>query len=258
MGASLEQAALPASSAAGSWHGAPALAVAAAVVAWQRAAASSSRGNPATQGPCSCGSRAALWHESRCQHSSGHCTLSALFASLSRKCVYLVLPSLAHSPCSACPVPQNGKTTIKCPKIQRLVTPQVLQRKRRRAAIKKERISRKKTEVRCGFFAGCCWARMCYALAVLCALFCRDIFELGVPSPCRTSSNHIAPLFPPPSPPPPSGRRVPQAAGAAPEGAARAPLRVPGQEAGHPHGLRCLQGGVSRPCVTSTVAPPAC
>ncbi|PRW44963.1 40S ribosomal S6 isoform B [Chlorella sorokiniana] len=43
-------------------------------------------------------------------------------------------------------VEKNGKTTIKCPKIQRLVTPQVLQRKRRRAAIKKERISRKKTE----------------------------------------------------------------------------------------------------------------
>lgn len=42
---------------------------------------------------------------------------------------------------------QNGKTTIKCPKIQRLVTPQVLQRKRRRAAIKTERIARKKTEV---------------------------------------------------------------------------------------------------------------
>jgi small subunit ribosomal protein S6e len=42
--------------------------------------------------------------------------------------------------------PQNGKTTIKCPKIQRLVTPQVLQRKRRRAAIKKERITRKKAE----------------------------------------------------------------------------------------------------------------
>jgi small subunit ribosomal protein S6e len=41
---------------------------------------------------------------------------------------------------------KNGKTSIKCPKIQRLVTPQVLQRKRRRAAIKKERISRKKTE----------------------------------------------------------------------------------------------------------------
>ena len=41
---------------------------------------------------------------------------------------------------------QNGKTSLKCPKIQRLVTPQVLQRKRHRAAIKKERISRKKTE----------------------------------------------------------------------------------------------------------------
>lgn len=45
-----------------------------------------------------------------------------------------------------CPPLQNGKTSIKCPKIQRLVTPQVLQRKRRRTAIKKERISRKKTE----------------------------------------------------------------------------------------------------------------
>lgn len=42
--------------------------------------------------------------------------------------------------------PQNGKTTVKCPKIQRLVTPQTLQRKRRRAALKKERIVRKKTE----------------------------------------------------------------------------------------------------------------
>ncbi len=42
--------------------------------------------------------------------------------------------------------PQNGKTTVKCPKIQRLVTPQTLQRKRRRAALKKERIVRKKSE----------------------------------------------------------------------------------------------------------------
>lgn len=41
---------------------------------------------------------------------------------------------------------QNGKTSVKCPKIQRLVTPQVLQRKRRRAALKKERITRKKAE----------------------------------------------------------------------------------------------------------------
>ena len=55
-----------------------------------------------------------------------------------------------HSPVSlrpsCAPLLQNGKTTIKCPKIQRLVTPQVLQRKRQRAAIKKERIVRKKTE----------------------------------------------------------------------------------------------------------------
>lgn len=51
------------------------------------------------------------------------------------------------------PPPQNGKTTVKCPKIQRLVTPQVLQRKRHRAAIKKERIVRKKAEVRPGWAA---------------------------------------------------------------------------------------------------------
>jgi len=43
-------------------------------------------------------------------------------------------------------IEKNGKTSIKCPKIQRLVTPQTLQRKRHRAAIKKERITRKKTE----------------------------------------------------------------------------------------------------------------
>lgn len=43
-------------------------------------------------------------------------------------------------------VEKNGKTSIKCPKIQRLVTPQVLQRKRTRAAIKKAKIATKKTE----------------------------------------------------------------------------------------------------------------
>jgi small subunit ribosomal protein S6e len=43
-------------------------------------------------------------------------------------------------------VEKNGKTTIKCPKIQRLVTPQTLQRKRARQALKKARITRKKTE----------------------------------------------------------------------------------------------------------------
>jgi small subunit ribosomal protein S6e len=43
-------------------------------------------------------------------------------------------------------VERNGKTTIKCPKIQRLVTPQVLQRKRARAALKKARIVKKKAE----------------------------------------------------------------------------------------------------------------
>ena len=59
--------------------------------------------------------------------------------------------------------PQNGKTSVKCPKIQRLVTPQVLQRKRRRAAIKKERISRKKTEVR-----RCCVGVWCHACICVC------------------------------------------------------------------------------------------
>jgi len=43
-------------------------------------------------------------------------------------------------------VEKNGKTTIKCPKIQRLVTPQVLQRKRARAALKKAKIANKKAE----------------------------------------------------------------------------------------------------------------
>jgi small subunit ribosomal protein S6e len=35
---------------------------------------------------------------------------------------------------------KDGKTHSKCPKIQRLVTPLTLQRKRHRAHIKKERI----------------------------------------------------------------------------------------------------------------------
>lgn len=43
-------------------------------------------------------------------------------------------------------IEKNGKTTIKCPKIQRLVTPQKLQRKRARAAEKRGRIVRKKAE----------------------------------------------------------------------------------------------------------------
>lgn len=43
-------------------------------------------------------------------------------------------------------VEKNGKTSIKCPKIQRLVTPQRLQRKRKESAIRKERITRKKQE----------------------------------------------------------------------------------------------------------------
>ncbi|GAB4817337.1 hypothetical protein N2152v2_004383 [Parachlorella kessleri] len=41
---------------------------------------------------------------------------------------------------------KNGKTTLRCPKIQRLVTPQTLQRERRRNALRRERITRKKTE----------------------------------------------------------------------------------------------------------------
>ena len=41
---------------------------------------------------------------------------------------------------------QDGKTHLKCPKIQRLVTPQVLQRKRHRAAVKANRIQRNKAE----------------------------------------------------------------------------------------------------------------
>jgi small subunit ribosomal protein S6e len=40
----------------------------------------------------------------------------------------------------------NGKTHSKAPKIQRLVTPLTLQRKRRRNSLKRERISKKKTE----------------------------------------------------------------------------------------------------------------
>lgn len=43
-------------------------------------------------------------------------------------------------------IEKDGKTTIKCPKIQRLVTPQVVQRKRARAALKKNKIIKKKTE----------------------------------------------------------------------------------------------------------------
>lgn len=41
---------------------------------------------------------------------------------------------------------KNGKTTLRCPKIQRLITPQVLQRERRRAAIRRARIARKKAD----------------------------------------------------------------------------------------------------------------
>ena len=40
----------------------------------------------------------------------------------------------------------NGKKYSKAPKIQRLVTPQVLQRKRARKAVKRARIDRSKTE----------------------------------------------------------------------------------------------------------------
>lgn len=43
-------------------------------------------------------------------------------------------------------IEKNGKTTIKAPKIQRLVTPRVLQHKRARIALKKQRIERKKAE----------------------------------------------------------------------------------------------------------------
>ncbi len=43
-------------------------------------------------------------------------------------------------------VEKDGKTSVKCPKIQRLVTPQVLQRKRARAAVKRERVVTKKAE----------------------------------------------------------------------------------------------------------------
>ena len=49
-------------------------------------------------------------------------------------------------PAPARPPPQNGKTSVRCPKIQRLVTPQVLQRKRRRASEKKSAIVKKKAE----------------------------------------------------------------------------------------------------------------
>ena len=45
--------------------------------------------------------------------------------------------------------------------------------------------------------------------------------------------------------PTPAGLRLPQAAGHPPQGAARAPLRVAGQEACGAHGLGGLQGGVS-------------
>ncbi|KAL6783767.1 RPS6 [Auxenochlorella protothecoides x Auxenochlorella symbiontica] len=41
---------------------------------------------------------------------------------------------------------KNGKTTIKAPKIQRLVTPRTLQHKRHRAALKARRIESKKTQ----------------------------------------------------------------------------------------------------------------
>ena len=63
-----------------------------------------------------------------------------------RLALMLTTPLPPPAPPLPSPRLQNGKTSIKCPKIQRLVTPQVLQRKRHRAAIKKERISRKKTE----------------------------------------------------------------------------------------------------------------
>lgn len=43
-------------------------------------------------------------------------------------------------------VEKKGKTSVRCPKIQRLVTPQVLQRERRRAALRRERIARKKAD----------------------------------------------------------------------------------------------------------------
>ena len=44
---------------------------------------------------------------------------------------------------------KDGKTHSKAPKIQRLVTPTMLQRKRRRRAIKRERISKVPS--------ACCW-----------------------------------------------------------------------------------------------------
>lgn len=63
--ASLEQAALPASSAAGRWHGPPALAVMAVAVAWQCAVASGSQANPARP--------LQLWQpgSTRCSHPAG-------------------------------------------------------------------------------------------------------------------------------------------------------------------------------------------
>lgn len=162
--------------------------------------------------------------------------------------------------------PQNGKTTVKCPKIQRLVTPQVLQRKRRRAAIKKERITRKKTEaaeyhkllvqVRGGGLGAALLAVLPLVptlrpgsakakgsrLALVCSAStlsaCRACAGVGHPGLCPSrarSDGHLAEaafLFTP---------RLPTAA---PQGAARAPLRVPGQEA-RPACLCGLQGGVS-------------
>jgi hypothetical protein len=81
-------------------------------------------------------------------HSKGVSLQAPLADKLWKESCLSVQPTWPHScsPPSDSLLLQNGKTSYKCPKIQRLVTPQVLQRKRQRAALKRERIVRKKAE----------------------------------------------------------------------------------------------------------------
>ena len=122
---------------------------------------------------------------------------------------------------------KDGKKHSKAPKIQRLVTPLTLQRKRHRRAIKRERIS----SVRSWWLhAGGKTHTCCFSHNQLVSVRAWWCAEQG------------------------RGRRIPQAAGHAAEGAARAAVRVPGQEACHQAGLaglaRALAGlqGVERQC----------
>ena len=55
-------------------------------------------------------------------------------------------------------IEKGGKTITKCPKIQRLVTPATLQRKRRRAALKKKAITKVRVPARL----------LCMQLGIIC------------------------------------------------------------------------------------------